>query len=100
MYLKVPWKSKSFAQSSISYFLSSGRREYQRLILNRVWERSSDVQKCLQQYRGVSEVMNIMATGKRSQAKVARLVCEPFVGNTASGYLVNFRKRFHSGNVC
>ena len=37
MYLKVPWKSKSFAQSSISYFLFSGRREYQRLIvLNRV----------------------------------------------------------------
>ena len=77
MYLKIPWKSKSFAQSSISYFLSSGRREYQRLILNRIWERSSDCQKCLQQYRGVAEVMNIMATAKRSQAKVARLVCEP-----------------------
>ena len=37
-YLKIPWKSKSFAQSSISYCLFSGRREYQRLIvLNRVW---------------------------------------------------------------
>ena len=33
MYLKIPWKCKSFAQSSISYFLFSGRREYQRLIV-------------------------------------------------------------------
>ena len=29
----LPWKSKRFAQSSISYFLFSGRREYQRLIV-------------------------------------------------------------------
>ena len=37
LYLKIPLKSKSFAQSSISYFPFSGRREYQRLIvLNRV----------------------------------------------------------------
>ena len=33
LYLKRPWKSKSFAQSSICYFLFSGRREYQRLIV-------------------------------------------------------------------
>ena len=33
LYLKILWKSESFAQSSISYFLFSGRREYQRLIV-------------------------------------------------------------------
>ena len=33
LYLKILWKSESFAQSWISYFLFSGRREYQRLIV-------------------------------------------------------------------
>ena len=46
--------------------------------------------------RGVAEVKDIMATGKRSQ--VARLVILlTFVSNTLSGYLLNFRKRFSSG---
>ena len=76
MYLKIRWKSKGFAQSSISYCLFSGRREYQRLIvLNRVW---ADLQMFwsgsnnIEEYLHVAEVMNVMATGKRSQ--VARLV--------------------------
>ena len=41
------------------------------------WGRSSDVEKWLQQNRGVAEVKDIMTAGKRSQAKVARLVCKP-----------------------
>ena len=46
--------------------------------------------------RGVAEVKDIMATGKRSQ--VARLVILlTFVSNTLRGYLLNFRKRFSSG---
>ena len=47
--------------------------------------------------RGVAEVKDIMATGKRSQ--VARLVLWTFI-HTFSGYLLNFRKIFSSGNVC
>ena len=63
----------SFAQSSISIFFS-GRRDYQRFVLNSV---GADLQmfKSASNNRGVAEVKDIMATGKRSQ--VARLVCEP-----------------------
>ena len=63
----------SFAQSSISIFFS-GRRDYQRFVLNSV---GADLQmfKSASNNRGVAEVKDIMATGKRSQ--VVRLVCEP-----------------------
>ena len=47
--------------------------------------------------RGVAEVKDIVATEKRSQ--VARLVLWTFI-HTFSGYLLNFRKIFSSGNVC
>ena len=61
----------SFAQSSISYFLSQTEERKKRFVLNRV---GADLQmfKSGCNNRGVAEVKDIMATGKRSQ--VARLV--------------------------
>ena len=55
MYLKIPWKSKGFAQSSISYFLFSGRRQYQRLIvLNRV---GADLQMFISGSNNIEELL-------------------------------------------
>ena len=77
-------------------FSFSDRREKKRFVLNRV---GADLQmfKSGSNNRGVAEVKDIMATEKRSQ--VARLVLWTFI-HTFSGYLLNFRKRFSSGNVC
>ena len=62
------------------------------------WGRSSDVEKWLQQYRGVAEVKDIMTAGKRSQAKVARLVCKPsLVMLSVLTYWILQKKRFSSG---
>ena len=69
-------------------FSFSDRREKKRFVLNRV---GADLQmfKSGSNNRGVAEVKDIMATGKRSQ--VARLVLWTFI-HTFSGYLLNFRK--------
>ena len=80
-YLKIPWNSKiimyiitwNFAQSSTPFLSFSGRIEEQRFVLNRI---VADLQVFISgsNIRGVADIMEIMATGKRSQ--VARLVCE------------------------
>ena len=56
------------------FFSFSGWREEQRFVLNRV---GADLQVFISgsNNRGVADIKDIMATGKRSQ--VARLVCEP-----------------------
>ena len=81
LYLKTPKILKlsctftwNFAQSSVPFFNSSGRREEQRFVLNRI---VADLQVFISgsNIRGVADIKDIMATGKRSQ--VGRLVCEP-----------------------
>ena len=76
--LKIPWKSKIIMYTYMQlcsifdfYFSFSGRRDYQRFVLNSV---GADLQmfKSGSNNRGVAEVKDIMATGKRSE--VARLV--------------------------
>ena len=100
---KIPWKSKIIMYTymwlcSIFNFLFSfsDRRGKKRFVLNRV---GADLQmfKSGCNNRGVAEVKDIVATEKRSQ--VARLVLWTFI-HTFSGYLLNFRKIFSSGNVC
>ena len=67
------------------FFPFSGWREEQRFVLNRV---GADLQVFISgsNNRGVADIKDIMATGKRSQ--VARLVCEP---SLVILYLVSYR---------
>ena len=88
--------------SIFNYFLFSLFRQKRIPKINCLelgWGRSSDVQKWLQRYRGVAEVKEIITAGKRSQAKVARLVCEPslVILSEVSHWILE--KRFRSGNV-
>ena len=94
LYLKIPWKSKIIMYTYMQlcsmfdlFFSFSGRRL--RFVLNSVGV-DPQMFKSGSNNRGVAEVKDIMATGKRSQ--VARLVCEPLLV-----ILLNFRKRFSSG---
>ena len=91
-YLKIPWKSKIIMYIYMKlcsifncFFSFSGWREEQRFVLNRV---GADLQVFISgsNNRGVADIKDIMATGKRSQ--VARLVCEP---SLVILYLVSYR---------
>ena len=76
-YLIILWNSKiilyiitcNFAQSSIPFFSFSGRREEQRFVLNRI---VADLQVFISgsNIRGVADITEIMATGKRSQVVI------------------------------
>ena len=79
MYLKIPWKSKIIcvhlyvALLNLQFLIFFFRQTREKKIcLEQGWGRSTNVQKSGSNNRGVAEVKDIMATGKRSQ--VARLV--------------------------
>ena len=104
-YLKIPWRSKIIMYIYMKlcsifncFFSFSGWREEQTFVLNRV---GADLQVFISgsNNRGVADITEIMATGKRSQVVIIGWLWT-FIGNTLFGYLQNFRKRFSSGNVC
>ena len=85
----------SFAQSSISYFLFQVEEKKKRVVLNRV---GADLQmfKSGSNSRRVAWVKNVPGTGYRKEITSCQVGLTTFIGNTLSGYLLNFS----SGNVC
>ena len=70
------------------------QKRLSKICLEQCWGRSSDVQKWLQQLRSSwSEGHH----GHRKEITSCQVGLWTFIGNTLSGYGLNFRKRFSSG---
>ena len=108
-HLKIPWKSKIIMYSYIVYvallnlqFLIFFFRQKRitKICLEQGWadlQGWGEVQKWLHQYRSTwSEGHH----GHRKEITSCQVGLWTFIANILSCYLLNFRKRFSSGNVC